>query len=151
LAPVNVNLDGDNTGCALFITLLVKRDNRRKHNSLQWYLRSFVDSYHPVYLFSTDCGTVFNKDCLLELIVELDENKQVVAVCGRQKLMSKQEQRTQESWLSFATFLRYCTLKQPIFLDTLHRFVQCFDFEAFSACFAACRAMFGMLQVIPGA
>lgn len=75
----------------MLITLIIKKDNRKKHNSHEWFLgeSGFVNYYRPKYLFllfffplflvnyfltkeryafCTDCSTLFHKACLMQLI-----------------------------------------------------------------------------------
>lgn len=57
-------------GGDMLITLIIKRDNRKKHDSHEWFLgeSGFGRYYNPEYLFATDCGTLFDKDCLRKLV-----------------------------------------------------------------------------------
>ena len=69
----------------LQLYLLVKRDNRKKHNSHEWFLKSFCDDIEATFAFCTDCGTYFNQGCLLELVKYLENHQGVAACCGRQR------------------------------------------------------------------
>jgi hypothetical protein len=48
----------------LHLYLLVKIDNRKKHNSHEWFLRSYCTDVNATFSFCTDCGTYFDKACL---------------------------------------------------------------------------------------
>lgn len=54
----------------MLVTLIIKKDNRKKHNSHEWFLgeSGFVNYYRPKYSFCTDCSTLFHKACLMKLI-----------------------------------------------------------------------------------
>jgi cellulose synthase/poly-beta-1,6-N-acetylglucosamine synthase-like glycosyltransferase len=144
------------------ITLLVKRENRRKHNSHHWFLSSFMPFCEPEFAFLTDCGTEYNSECMANLVLTLRANPDCVAATGRQRVMTwdRQTRRTarpvrredvggslvdpygeqedkpeRESCCSFAA---------------LYRHAQGFDYEASTACFNGAFALVGCLPVIPG-
>ncbi len=58
-------------GESLFCSVLIKRDNRRKHNSHAWFLSGFAPAYESDYIFLTDCGTVFSRHALFHMFKEL--------------------------------------------------------------------------------
>lgn len=119
------------------ITLLIKSENRRKHNSHEWFLgkNGFADSVNSKYLFLTDAFTLYNKKCLMHLIVSLDNNKKLVAVTGRQRAMSKKQQGSSESIFSLGWILR---------MD------QIADFEWSTIIYNGAFSLGGILPVIPG-
>jgi len=121
----------------LYITLIVKRDNRRKHNSHEWFFgrNGFSEYYKHEYCFATDCGTLFEPDCLSGLINYMERHPTVSVCTGRQRVMSKSQQGSSESLIS---------------LDTLFRLAQCYDYESSFACFMGAFALFGFLPVVPG-
>jgi len=122
---------------SLYITLIVKRDNRRKHNSHEWFFgrNGFSEYYKHEYCFATDCGTLFEPDCLAALINYMEAHPTVSVCTGRQRVMSKSQQGSEESLIS---------------LDTLFRLAQCYDYESSFACFMGAFAIFGFLPVVPG-
>ena len=121
----------------LNITLVVKIDNRRKHNSHEWFLANsgFAQSKNAKYLFFTDAFTLYNTTCLYHLVETLDNNEQYSAATGRQRVMSRDQQGTFESTLS---------------LGYLLRMVQMFDFELANAVYNGAFSLGGCLPVIPG-
>eukprot|EP01114_Cavostelium_apophysatum_P023119 TRINITY_DN860_c0_g1_i1.p1 TRINITY_DN860_c0_g1~~TRINITY_DN860_c0_g1_i1.p1 ORF type:complete len:978 (-),score=270.57 TRINITY_DN860_c0_g1_i1:159-3092(-) len=121
----------------LHITLIVKRDNRRKHNSHEWFFgqNGFAEFYKHEYLFATDCGTLFEPDCLYSLLSHMENNPSVSVATGRQRVMTKAQQGSDESLFSLAT---------------CYRLAQCYDYESSFACFMGAFALFGFLPVIPG-
>ena len=82
---------GSLLGCAEKIvegfemTLLVKADNRKKHNSHEWFFgeNGFVDCKKCRYVFFTDVGTLFKGDCLLKLQRQISQNRSIGAVTCR--------------------------------------------------------------------
>lgn len=121
----------------LHISLIVKRDNRRKHNSHEWFFgnNGFAEFYKHEYLFATDCGTLFEEDCLYSLLSYMDRSPTTSVATGRQRVMTRGQQGSDESFLS---------------LDTMYRMAQCYDYESSFACFMGAFALFGFLPVIPG-
>eukprot|EP00004_Rigifila_ramosa_P027605 TRINITY_DN9053_c0_g1_i5.p1 TRINITY_DN9053_c0_g1~~TRINITY_DN9053_c0_g1_i5.p1 ORF type:complete len:1253 (+),score=336.12 TRINITY_DN9053_c0_g1_i5:3-3761(+) len=77
-------------------TLVVKRDNRRKHNSHEWFFQ-LVRECRPYSAFCTDGGTVLGKDLLATLVAELRRDDSIAATTGRQRVMSRDLQ-TGEKW-----------------------------------------------------
>jgi cellulose synthase/poly-beta-1,6-N-acetylglucosamine synthase-like glycosyltransferase len=73
----------------LHLYLLVKVDNRKKHNSHEWFLRSHCTDVRATFALCTDCGTYFDKACLKELTRYLEDHNDVAACCGRQRIMEK--------------------------------------------------------------
>ncbi|EGD80828.1 hypothetical protein PTSG_01414 [Salpingoeca rosetta] len=121
-------------GARMHITLIVKRDNRRKHNTLEWFFRSFAVEYGAEYSFTTDCGTLFQNDTIYHLARHLDLFPRCGGVTGRQRVMSaKQQGVDHESWYS-----------------AWMRSVQGFEYEATYASYVGAFSMAGMLPVIPG-
>jgi cellulose synthase/poly-beta-1,6-N-acetylglucosamine synthase-like glycosyltransferase len=87
LAPIDIG-----GGRRLKLTLLVKRDNRRKINAHDWMLASFAKYYKAHFVFLTDCGTLFEKDCIALLTKELSDRPHCTAVTGRQRVMTATQQ-----------------------------------------------------------
>lgn len=121
----------------LKITLVVKIDNRRKHNSHEWFMAKggFAQSMNAKYLFFTDAFTTFGNTCLYHLVDTLDKNESYSAATGRQRVMGREQQGTYESTLSLAYLLRM---------------VQMFDFELANAVYNGAFSLGGCLPVIPG-
>lgn len=126
------------------ITLIIKTKNRRKHNSHEWFLgkNGFADAINAEYLFFTDAFTLFSKTCLYHLATSLDTNKKLVAVTGRQRVMSKKQQGGTESIFSLGHMLRM---------------VQLFDFESSNVLYNGAFSLNlfgikigGLLPVLPG-
>eukprot|EP00043_Microstomoeca_roanoka_P006910 m.66985 g.66985 ORF g.66985 m.66985 type:complete len:1151 (+) comp13616_c0_seq2:529-3981(+) len=121
-------------GARMHITLIVKRDNRRKHNTLEWFFRSFAVEYGAEYSFTTDCGTLFEPDTIYHLAKHLDLFPRCGGVTGRQRVMSARQQGVDhEDWYS-----------------AWMRNVQGFEYEATYASYVGAFSMAGMLPVIPG-
>eukprot|EP00049_Salpingoeca_infusionum_P010449 m.179654 g.179654 ORF g.179654 m.179654 type:complete len:1110 (+) comp14644_c0_seq1:809-4138(+) len=133
VAPVQIEPEID-PDCKMKLTLMIKRDNRRKHNTLEWFLRSFSVEYGAEYGFTTDCGTLFEEDTIYHLANHLDLFPRCGGVTGRQRVMTAQQQGLErESW--------YCAWM---------RAVQGYEYEATFASYVGAFSMTGMLPVIPG-
>jgi cellulose synthase/poly-beta-1,6-N-acetylglucosamine synthase-like glycosyltransferase len=121
----------------MIITLIIKINNRRKHNSHEWFFgkNGFADSINAEYLFFTDAFTLYNNWCIFHLCKALDKNPKLIATTGRQRLMSKIQQGSTESILS---------------IETILRMVQTYDFESSNVIYNGAFSLGGMLPVIPG-
>jgi len=139
---------------SLKLTVIIKRDNRRKHNSHEWFLLGFA----PVYttrlpatstsatgvqlVFMTDAGTRFHESCLLSLVQHALQSPTTVACSGRQRVMTNRMQQEGEpatdKW-SFG-YLR----------GQLYRCAQGFEYESSISSFNGAFHSVGMLPVLPG-
>jgi len=119
------------------VTLLIKIDNRKKHNSHEWFIGRSGYSEHikAKYIFCTDAFTIFHKTCLYHLINHMDRNPKTSVCTGRQRVMTRKQQRTTENFFS---------------LDTILRNVQLFDFETSNVLYNGAFSLGGCLPVIPG-
>jgi hypothetical protein len=68
-------------------SLVVKKENRRKANSQQWWLGPHSTAIGCKYALATDCGTYFERKTLEKLIVRLDDELNTHAVTGTQATM----------------------------------------------------------------
>jgi len=118
----------------LKVTILIKRDNRRKHNSHEWFFQSFCPSYNADYAFATDCGTIFHSRCVSHLIKFLDTHEESAGVTARQRVMTAKMQGTTGEGL----------------LARWYRSLQAYDYEASISSFQGAFALSGMLPVLPG-
>jgi cellulose synthase/poly-beta-1,6-N-acetylglucosamine synthase-like glycosyltransferase len=123
----------------LHLYLLVKMDNRKKHNSHEWLLKAFAQNVNATYVLCTDTGTVFERKCVKELVKFLEQNPRVSGATGTQVVMTPKMQtepgQSLESCLSIDYFLRSV---QGYEYDITH----CIDKSAFSAA--------GFMPVLPG-
>lgn len=117
----------------LKITVLVKLDNRRKHNSHAWFLNSYAVEMDSDYVFLTDCGTKFKRNCLINLYRGIRYDTSCSAISGKQRVMTAEQQGNTDGVRGY-----------------LYRAMQCFDYEVSLACFTGPFSTFGMLPVIPG-
>jgi cellulose synthase/poly-beta-1,6-N-acetylglucosamine synthase-like glycosyltransferase len=117
----------------LKLSMLIKLDNRRKHNSHAWFLESFVQEMDSDYIFLTDCGTRFDKKCLINLYRGIQNDPSCSAISGRQRVMTAEQQDSSDDFRGY-----------------MYRCMQRFDYEASLASFVGCFSIFGMLPVIPG-
>ena len=119
------------------ITMIIKIDNRKKHNSHEWFMgkSGFGETMKAKYLFCTDAGTNFHNSCLYHLINKMDKNPSVSVTTGRARVMSKKQQGTNESMFSLSTLLRQA---------------QIFEFENVNSMYNGAFSLGGCLPVIPG-
>ena len=118
-------------------TLIVKIGNRRKHNSHEWFLgeNGFGDASNTEYYFFTDAFTLYSDTMLYHLVTSLDNNKTLAGVTGRQRLMTREQQGSNESVFSLGYILRM---------------VQLYDFESANAVYNGAFSLGGLLPVLPG-
>lgn len=126
----DVKLD-ENT--SLKLSFIIKLDNRRKHNSHGWFLQSFAPEMNTDFVFLTDCGTRFDKDCLNNLYRVISRDKRCSAISGRQRVMTAKQQESNDGLRGY-----------------MYRAMQRFDYEASLASYVGAFSIFGMLPVIPG-
>ena len=118
-----------------FITLVIKGDNRRKHNSHRWFFDGYCKERRPDFTFTTDTGTGFDKNCMGTLYRYLldENNSQCVGVTGRQRVMQATMQGSRDGML-----------------DAYLRQVQSADYESAYAMSTGAYTLFGLLPVLPG-
>jgi cellulose synthase/poly-beta-1,6-N-acetylglucosamine synthase-like glycosyltransferase len=157
---------------SLKVSVLIKRDNRRKHNSHEWFLYTFAPLYckseymdakikqTKKLIFLTDCGTRFHPSCLPVLVDHMIYDDDCMASSGRQRVMSKSMQES--AMVTYNVYDNitpqsgkselFSQLKEPVsdFVAFLYRSSQCFDYEASISCFNGGFTASGMLPVIPG-
>lgn len=137
--PASINPQEDFLGDPRFmkITVIIKANNRRKHNSHEWFLAEtgFAEATRGKYLFLTDAFTFYSEKCLYYLVKDLDKNKHLSGVTGRQRLMTREQQGSSESIFSFGCILRM---------------IQLCDFEYANAGYNGAFSLGGLLPVIPG-
>jgi hypothetical protein len=171
----STGVDGDvnvTRSVKLKVSVLIKRDNRRKHNSHEWFLYTFAPLYcKSEYLdgrikqakkliYLTDCGTRFHPSCLTVLVDHMLYNDDCMAASGRQRVMSVTMQDSASvTYHSYDNITprsnkssTWTQMMEPFtdFIGFLYRASQCFDYEASISCFSGVFSATGMLPVIPG-
>ncbi|KNC71366.1 hypothetical protein SARC_16095 [Sphaeroforma arctica JP610] len=121
-------------GRSLNLCLLVKRDNRKKHNSHEWFF-SCAKVFGAKYALTTDCGTLYDSECTYRLLRHMEENEGVQTCTGRQRVMSMGMQEVE---------------KGDSLMEMWYRSIQAFDYEVSITSFQAAFALVGFLPVIPG-
>jgi chitin synthase len=114
--------------------VLIKKDNRRKANSHEWFFNAFAENIDADYTFATDCGTLFDENCLLNLLEYIERHNEVSGVTGRQRVMSQDQQE-----------INYESYK-----GMWYRAGQAYDYESSISSFQGSFSLFGMLPVLPG-
>lgn len=119
------------------ITLVIKTKNRRKHNSHEWFFgkNGFAEAVNAKYLMLTDAFAMYNSWLLYHLAKELDKHDNLVAITGRQRLMSRSQQGSQVGMVSLGNMLSL---------------VQLYDFESSNVIYNGAFSLGGLLPVIPG-
>uniref|UniRef100_A0A0G4I6F6 chitin synthase n=1 Tax=Chromera velia CCMP2878 TaxID=1169474 RepID=A0A0G4I6F6_9ALVE len=118
----------------LHLTLLVKKDNRRKHNSHEWFLSPFCQEYNVNFAVLCDTGVLFGRQSVLHLVRHLEKHESSVGVTGRQRIMTARQQ--------FGRADRG--------MGWLWRSVQLAEYEMTVSCFMGFYSLIGALPVIPG-
>ena len=111
----NITIIGtkDHKNRYLPLSLILKTKNRRKHNSQQWILSAFapqviIRSTENKYVLLSDCGTLFDHNCLNQLINYMENNHLCVGCTGRQRLMTKDEQDCKnEKYMFYLLYLNF--------------------------------------------
>eukprot|EP00931_Biecheleriopsis_adriatica_P117556 TRINITY_DN9305_c0_g1_i1.p1 TRINITY_DN9305_c0_g1~~TRINITY_DN9305_c0_g1_i1.p1 ORF type:complete len:754 (+),score=94.49 TRINITY_DN9305_c0_g1_i1:80-2263(+) len=119
----------------LYTSVIIKIDNRKKHNSHDLFFRGFAAHHHTKFAFATDCGTKFEHSCLKGLVDLMERDDTCVACTGRQRVMSKWQQAGCETEGMLGWFLRS---------------IQGYDYESSTVVYNGCYSLFGCLPVIPG-
>lgn len=136
-APPGTRGAGEESGLALKITLVVKRENRRKANSHVWFFHEhgFANSCGAELLLLTDTGTRFDAACLRHLTTYMEMYPHATVCTGRMRIMSRAQQESDEWFVSFTSWLRMVSI---------------FEHEASFNAFSGAFAMMGFLPVVPG-
>ncbi|GMH89569.1 hypothetical protein TrVE_jg6214 [Triparma verrucosa] len=129
-------------GMALQLIVLVKRTNRLKFNSHEWFLKGIAYHYRKQipYVFLTDAGTGFDRHCLRHLIDHLSRSSEDVVACtGRQR---KKTAAMQSHGMICA---------EPLFGRAWWlRSLQAYEYEAGVSTFNGVFSLLGYMPVLPG-
>ena len=68
--------------------IVSKGPNRRKYNSHGWFYAACDGLLKPDFVFLTDAGTTYERDCLRKLVEVLRDNQDVVGATARQRAMT---------------------------------------------------------------
>jgi hypothetical protein len=86
IAPVYIGHTADGVAAELKVTVVIKRENRRKFNSHEWFLSAFCRQYQPKYCFMGDTGSQLSHRSLATMLTYMDNNLQCTAVCCRMRV-----------------------------------------------------------------
>jgi len=117
----------------LNLNLIIKRDNRGKANSLEWFFRSFCPAYRPVYAITTDAGTVFSPRALEVIDATFRARPRVAALCNQTNMLTAAEEGVTDTY--FQAALR--SAQQYEKGDTCSVSIACFS-------------DFGFIPILPG-
>jgi cellulose synthase/poly-beta-1,6-N-acetylglucosamine synthase-like glycosyltransferase len=141
------------TGTTFYPVFITKSQNSQKHNSHLIFF-SLCAVLKPDLVFLTDCGTIYNSDCLHKLVEYLYKKKnKVIAVTARQRIMNektRKEVRDYPSWWK-KKYTNCC-------LENIKNFywwispapLQGFEFESTFILNTAMFNVLGALPVLPG-
>ena len=129
------------------LSLLLKRNNRKKVNSHEWFFRSFGHPDFCSYGLASDCGTVIPPLSLHRLYSHLDTHPKCIAVSGWQRIMSL-EQMAPPTAVSPGT-LGALPEKQTTLQRILHA-IQLWECEAEHCGSKPVWGLLGFLPVLPG-
>jgi cellulose synthase/poly-beta-1,6-N-acetylglucosamine synthase-like glycosyltransferase len=140
------------------LTLILKSENRRKHNSQEWILNSYCKYAFPGikiddsrFVMMTDCGTLFEDNCIRKMLNYMISHSNCVGCTGRQRVMSARQQDAPLPKLADNPFKRFLYwVFGEDFLSFLMRAVQCIDYEVSYATYTGAFAGAGCLPVLPG-
>ena len=90
--PAETCIVNKRTKSGKLFSLVVKRQNQKKINSHEWGLRAFAHVNHCKYILTTDCGTLFDPECVQNLFKYMEANESCVACTGRQRIMTAEQQ-----------------------------------------------------------
>ncbi len=88
----------------LRVSLVLKAENKQKHNSMAWFFNGFVRAYNSSivdgrpsfndhqFAFLSDCGTLFKRSCLFRLVRFMLDNPHCSGSTGRQRVMDAEMQ-----------------------------------------------------------
>ena len=119
--------------------IVSKGPNRQKHNSHGWFYGACEGLLKPDFVFLTDAGTTYQRDCLRKLVEAMHKDNSVVGTTGRQRAMTPGSMPGYDS--SCGSWMRW--LASPAML-------QAFEFEATFTLNTALYTLLGMLPVLPG-
>ena len=77
---------------AISLSLVIKRTNKRKVNSQRWWLHAHAKDTKCEFAFATDCGIVFDPECLALLLDRMDREPGLSGLTGYQRVMPAQMQ-----------------------------------------------------------
>lgn len=129
-------------GMALQLIVLVKRANRLKFNSHEWFLKGIAYHYRKQipYVFLTDAGTGFDRNCLRHLVDHLSASSEdVVGVTGRQRVKTAAMQ----------SYGMVCA-EPPLGRAWWLRSLQAYEYEAGVSTFNGVFSLLGYMPVLPG-
>lgn len=130
----------ENQNRHLDMTWIAKTLNKRKHNSQEWMFQyakemsAHIYDKRDVLIFLTDCGTLYEKGCLLRLVANMLDNPKCVGCTGRQRVMTAVDQDCADEG----------------FLEQYFRLVQSYDYEATYCQSSGAFSLIGILPVLPG-
>ena len=121
------------------LSLILKRHNQKKINSHEWCFRAFAHTSQCKYVLTSDCGTLFNPECVGHLFHYMEANEDCVACTGRQRVMSAEQQADPNEKGTSNTLE-----------TTMLRLIQQYEFEGEHLTSRPTGSMLGFMEVLPG-
>jgi cellulose synthase/poly-beta-1,6-N-acetylglucosamine synthase-like glycosyltransferase len=152
--PSYNNLDDEQNGITFYPIFITKNKNSHKFNShLIFFSLCYLQK--PDCVFLTDCGTLYDSDCLYKLVEYLYKKKtNVIGVTARQKVMNRssiQEIKEYPHWWS-TNNTNYCVINFFRQIEWWFSIapIQGFEFESTFLLNTSIFNMIGALPVLPG-
>ena len=148
------NNNDDIEGIFLFPIFITKFCNAQKFNSHLIFF-SLCHLQKPDFVFLTDCGTIFNLDCIHELIENLFTQKsKIIAVTAKQQVMNQHKRRQIIEYPSWSPLKQQKNLFNYIF-DEIYWWLspaplQGFEFESSYLLNISMFSLIKLLPVLPG-
>jgi cellulose synthase/poly-beta-1,6-N-acetylglucosamine synthase-like glycosyltransferase len=144
----------DGSGVIFNPIFITKKTNSQKHNSHLFFF-SLCYLQNPNVVFLTDCGTIFNSDCLFQLSEYLfKKHSSVIGVTAKQSVMNETtRQQIQEypSWWKEKKRDSFCTrFMKHIYWWFSPAPLQGFEFESSFLLNTSMFNIAGALPVLPG-
>ena len=144
----------EQSGVTFLPIFITKSRNAQKYNS---HLHFFSLCYlqNPEFVFMTDCGTIFDSDCLYRLLEYLyKHHKTVIGVTARQRVMDETTRHQVQEypyWSKRTKHVSCCTrFFQQIFWWLSPAPLQGYEFESTFIINTAMFNIVGALPVLPG-
>lgn len=150
----NTEIDEEQIGVCIYPIFITKNINSQKYNShLLFFSLCYLQK--PDCVFLTDCGTLYNSDCVCQLVEYLvRKHSKVIGVTARQRVMDETtrcEIKEYPYWWSKKKNISVITR----FFKHIHWWLspaplQGFEFESTFLISTAMFNLFGALAVLPG-
>lgn len=137
--PTETCIVNKRTEAGRLLSLIIKRHNQKKINSHEWGLRAFGHVGQCNYVLTTDCGTLFDPNCVQNLFEYMEANAGCVACTGRLRVMTAEQQADPSVQDSCDTLV-----------ESMLRRVQRYELEFEHLASRPAGSMTGYVELLPG-